>query len=82
VSTNHPETAANVNIGPISYRARCTDAGCKNLGRLLFMPMQVAGTIAHPVLCHAHGLHRLARDRVAGLKVFDDRGGFLVSISG
>jgi hypothetical protein len=37
VSHEHenPETAASVDIGAISYRARCTEA-CKNLGR---MPM-------------------------------------------
>jgi hypothetical protein len=34
MSTDHPETAASVNIGAISYRARCTEAGGKNLGRM------------------------------------------------
>jgi hypothetical protein len=34
VSTEHPEKAASVNIGAISYRAHCSEAGCKNLGRL------------------------------------------------
>jgi hypothetical protein len=27
--------------------------------------------MSHPMLCHAHGRDRLARDK-AGLKVFDD----------
>jgi hypothetical protein len=37
VSTRHPEAAASVNIGSISYRARCTAAGCKDLGRMLMI---------------------------------------------
>jgi hypothetical protein len=74
VSTDDSETAASVNIGSISYRARCTQAGCKNVGRLLFIYADAGGRpIAHPVLCHAHGRERLARDKAAGLKVFDDR---------
>jgi hypothetical protein len=68
------ETAASVKIGPIIYRARCTEAGCKNAGRFLFIYADAGGRpIAHPVLCHAHGRERLARDRAAGLKLFDDR---------
>jgi hypothetical protein len=63
-----------VNIGAISYRARCTEAGCKNLGRLLFIYADAGGRpISHPVLCYAHGRVMLARDRAAGLKVYDDR---------
>jgi hypothetical protein len=74
VSADNPETAASVNIGAISYRARCTEARCKNLGRLLFIYADAGGRpIAHPVLCHGHGRVRLARDRAAGLKVFHDR---------
>jgi hypothetical protein len=34
VSADDPETAANVTIGTLGYRARCTKAGCGNLGRL------------------------------------------------
>jgi len=29
--------------------------------------------ISHPVLCHAHGRERIARDRAAGLKVYDGK---------
>jgi hypothetical protein len=74
VSTDNPETAASVKIGPISYRARCIEAGCQNLGRPVLIYADAGGRpIAHPVVCHAHGRRRLARDRTAGLKVFDDR---------
>jgi hypothetical protein len=75
MNTDHPDIPASVNIGVISYRARCIEAGCKNLGdRLLFIYADAGGRpIAHPVLCHAHARVRLARDRAAGLKVFDDR---------
>ena len=29
--------------------------------------------ISHPVLCYPHGRERIARDKAAGLKVYDDR---------
>jgi hypothetical protein len=74
VSADSSETAASVTIGAISYRARCTEAGCKNLGRLLMIYADAGGRpISHPVICHEHARVRLARDRAAGLKVFDDR---------
>jgi hypothetical protein len=74
VSTDNPETAASVNIGAISYRARCTEGACKNLGRMLMIYADAGGRpIGHPVLCHGHARTRLGRDRAAGLKVYDDR---------
>jgi hypothetical protein len=70
----NPQTAAIVKIGPISYRARCTEAGCKNLGRVLMIYADAGGRpIAHLVLCHEHGRERLTRDHAAGLNVFDER---------
>lgn len=74
MSTDNPETAASVNIAAISYRARCTEAACKNLGRMLMIYADAGGRpIGHPVLCHAHARTRLGRDRAAGLKIYDDR---------
>jgi hypothetical protein len=59
---------------PLGYRVRCTEAACKNLGRQLMIYADAGGRpIAHPVVCHQHAGRRLARDRAAGLKVFDDR---------
>ena len=72
MSTDHSEPAASVKIGAISYRARCTEAGCTNLGQLLVIYADAGGRpIAHPVLCHAHG--RAKVERTAGFKVYDDR---------
>jgi hypothetical protein len=69
-STDNPETAASVTVGAITYRARCTEAGRKNVGRLLFIYADAGGRpIAHPVLCHAHARMRLACDRAAGREV-------------
>jgi hypothetical protein len=63
-----------VKIGAISYRARCTEAGCKNLGRMLMIYADAGGRpVGHPVVCHTHGHKRLELDKAAGLKVFDDR---------
>jgi hypothetical protein len=74
VSTRHREAAASVNIGAISYRARCTEAGCKNVGRLLLIYADAGGRpISHPVLCYTHGRERIVRDKAAGLKVYDNR---------
>jgi hypothetical protein len=74
MSIDPPETAASVNVDAISYRARCTEAGCKNLGRMQMIYADAGGRpIAHPVVCHEHARRRLALDRAAGLKVFDDR---------
>ena len=74
MSADNREMAASVNIGAISYRARSTEAGCKNLGRLLMSCADAGGRpISHPVVCHEHARRRLARDRAAGLKIYDDR---------
>ena len=63
-----------MNIGAISYRARCTEAGCKNVGRLLLIHADAGGgPISHPVLCYTHAPERIPRDKAAGLKVYDDR---------
>ena len=72
--SDNSETAASVTARPISYRARCIEAGCKNVGRLLFIYADAGGRpIAHQVVCHEHARTRLMRDRAAGFKVFDDR---------
>jgi hypothetical protein len=74
VSADNSEKAASVNIAPISYRVRCSEAGCKNLGRNLMIYADAGGRpIAHPVVCHEHAGTRLARDWAVGLKVFDAR---------
>ena len=70
MSTDREETPASVKIGPISYRARCTEAGCKNLGRLQMIYADAGGRpISHPVLCYTHRRERIVRDKAAGLKV-------------
>jgi hypothetical protein len=69
MSTDNLETAASVKIVAIAYRARCTETGCKNLGRLLLIYADEGGRpISHPVLCHAHGRERIASDKAAGLR--------------
>jgi hypothetical protein len=66
MSTDHTETAASVNIGAISYRARCIEAGCKNLGRMLMIYANAGGQpISHPVVCLEHARRRLAREASA-----------------
>ena len=73
MSTDYPDSAASVNIGAISYRARCTEAQCKNLGRMMMIYADAGGRpTSHPVLCHAHARVRIERDPAAGLKVLHD----------
>jgi hypothetical protein len=72
--TAKPETATSVVMVTLSYRARCAEAGCKNLARQLLRYADAGGRpISHPVLCHAHASSNVARDKAAGLKVYDDR---------
>jgi hypothetical protein len=74
MSTNHPETAASVTVVAVGYRARCTVPRCKNLGRMILRYADAGGRpISNSEVCHAHARVRLARDRAAGLKVYDDR---------
>ena len=68
------DIASSVTIVPLGYRARCTEAGCKNLGRLLMIYADAGGRpIAHPALCHSHARVKIEGARGAGLKVHDDR---------
>ena len=74
LSTEHPETAASVAIVTISYRARCTMPRCKHLGRLTLRYADAGGRpMSNAEFCHAHARTRVARNRAAGLKVYDDR---------
>ena len=75
MSTDQPETAASVTINAIGYRARCTEAGCANLGRLTLRYADAGDRpMSNAEFCHAHARTRVARNRAAGLKVYDDRG--------
>jgi aminoglycoside phosphotransferase (APT) family kinase protein len=74
VSTDHPETAASVTVIAIGYRARCTESGYRNLGRLILRYADAGGRpMSNAEFCYAHARVRLARDQAAGLKVYDDR---------
>jgi hypothetical protein len=77
VSEDNPESAASVTVVTLGiYSAKCKAPACGNRATLLLRYADAGGRpIAHPVLCHGHGRERLERDKEAGLKVFDDRGG-------
>jgi hypothetical protein len=67
MSIDHSQTAASVTIGALGYRARCTEAGCRNLARLGLRYADAGGLpIDHPVVCLAHGRERIARDKGGG----------------
>jgi len=74
MSTEHSGTATSVTIVTITYRARCTELRCQNRARLILRYADAGGRpIRNWELCHAHARVKLARDRAAGLKVYDDR---------
>jgi hypothetical protein len=67
--------ATSVTIVAGGYRARCTEAGCKNLGRMILRHADAGGRpMSNSEFCYGHGRLRVERDRAAGLKVYDDRG--------
>ncbi len=68
------ETPLSVTIITLGYRARCTVAGCGNLGRVILRHADAGGRpIDDAEFCLAHSRSRIERDRAAGLKVYDDR---------
>jgi hypothetical protein len=70
----HRETPVSVTIITLGYRAKCSEAGCRNLGRMILRHADVGGApMTSREFCLAHGRSRLERDRAAGLKVYDDR---------
>jgi hypothetical protein len=73
--TPENEIPRSLTIIPLGYRARCTEAGCKNLGRMILRYADAGGRpMSNGEFCHVHARERMARDRAAGLKVYDDRG--------
>jgi hypothetical protein len=63
-----------VTIVAVGYRARCTEAGCASLGRLILRYADAGGRpMTNPDFCYGHGRLRIERGRAAGLKVYDDR---------
>jgi hypothetical protein len=70
VSTDQPETPTNVTIILLGYRARCTEPGCGNLGRMILRYADAGG---RPMSNSEFSMHTLARDRALGLKVYDER---------
>ena len=74
MSTDHIESPASVTIGALGYRARCTEPGCANLGRLILRFADAGGRpMSNAEFCHAHARVKVERNRDAGLKVYDDR---------
>jgi hypothetical protein len=65
---------ASVTILAVGYCARWTEPGCRNFGRMILVYADAGGRpISNSEFCHAHTRTRIARNRAAGLKVYDDR---------
>jgi hypothetical protein len=56
--------------------ARCTEAGCSNLGRVILRHFDAGGRpMENREFCNAHAKVRINCDRAAGLRVYDDHSG-------
>jgi hypothetical protein len=75
MSSDQPEMAAGVTITVVlGYRARCAEAGCKNLGRMILRCADAGGRpMSNGEFCHVHARVRIEGAHRAGLKVYDDR---------
>jgi hypothetical protein len=68
------ETPTSVTIVPLGYRVRCTERGCRNVGRMILRHADAGGRpIDNAEFCLAHGRSRIERDRAAGIRVYDNR---------
>jgi hypothetical protein len=68
------ETATSVTIIPLGYRTRCSESGCRNLGRVILRHADAGGRpIDNAEFCLRHGRARIKSYRAAGLRVYDDR---------
>jgi hypothetical protein len=57
MSADNPETAASVTIGALGYRARCAEAGCQNLGRMILRYADAGGPpMSNLQFCHGRGM--------------------------
>jgi hypothetical protein len=74
--TPENEIPRSLTIIPLGYRARCAEAGCKNLGRMILRYADAGGRpMNNAEFCHAHARVRIEGARGARLKVYDDREG-------
>ena len=73
MSTKLPETAA-ATIVTLGYRARCAEAGCKNLGRMILRYADAGGRpMNNAEFRHAHARVRIEGVLCLGHKVYDNR---------
>jgi hypothetical protein len=74
VSNNSSENPTSVTIIMLGYRERCSAPRCYNRGRLIFRYADPGGRpICSLEFCYAHARVKIAGERAAGLKVYDDR---------
>jgi hypothetical protein len=63
-----------VTIVALGYRARCCEAGCRNLGRVIVRYADAGGRpFSNLEFCYGHGRARIGQ--ASRLKVFDNREG-------
>jgi hypothetical protein len=68
----HRDIASSVTIITLGYRAKCSEPGCRNSGRMILRHADVGGApMTSREFCLAHGRSRI--EHGAGLRVYDDR---------
>ena len=72
--TPENEIPSSLTIVRLGYRARCAEAGCKNLGRMILRYADAGGRpMCNGEFCHVHARVRIEGVQRARLKVRDDR---------
>jgi hypothetical protein len=74
MNLSHLDSATSVMIVPLGYLARCAEADCRDLGRLILRYADLGGApLGQAEFCNAHGHSRVAKHRIKGIKIYDDR---------
>jgi hypothetical protein len=71
-SSGRDGTAYSVKVVPLEYHSRCSEPGCRRLGRILVRYLD-GRPQSNREFCCSHGDAKVKRDRAAGPRVYDDR---------
>jgi hypothetical protein len=65
-------SAPGVTIVPLDYHSRCSEPGCRKLGRILLRYAD-GRSMSNREFCNNHCQAKVKRDRAAGIRVYDNR---------
>lgn len=69
MNLSHLDSATTVTIVPLGYRARCAEAACRNLRRLILRYADLGGApLGQAKFCKADTRSRIENHRIKGSK--------------